>query len=140
MSAITVGQSNRNEILAGIQDDTWIVACLCAAWCDVCKAYRPQFDALAERHPDKCFLWIDVEDQADMVGDIDIDNFPTLLLQRGESVAFFGSVLPEIAVAGRLINSFAEQTSAALAATIENSPQHRAWQQECNLLPRLAAP
>lgn len=139
MNAIAIGPHNRDQILAGIGENTWIVACLCAAWCDVCKSYLPQFDALAERHPDKCFLWIDVEDEADLVGDIDIENFPTLLLQRGELVAFFGSVLPEIGVAARLVTSYAEQSPDMLAAGIAKSAQHQAWQRDCNLVQRLRA-
>ena len=73
-------------------DDVWVIACLCAAWCDVCRQYRSGFDTLAAQHPDKRFIWIDIEDQADVVGDMDVDNFPTLLIQRGDTVAFFGKI------------------------------------------------
>src|SRR3546814_6829270 len=44
------------------QDDGLIIACYCAAWCDTCTEYRPQFDALADKWPDHAFVWIDIEE------------------------------------------------------------------------------
>ena len=80
-----------------------IVACLCAEWCDVCTAYRPKFDDLANQHPDCLFLWIDIEDQADVVGDFDIDNFPTLTIQQNDTVLFFGTMQPDCTQLSRMI-------------------------------------
>jgi len=139
MSALTLEQDNRAAILDVLKNDTWIVACLCADWCDVCKAYRPGFDALAAQHPDKRFLWIDVEDQADLVGDLDIDNFPTLLLQRGDQVAFFGAVQPDLGITRRLITAYAQKSATELQAEITGNPDREAWQDECNLRQRLSA-
>jgi hypothetical protein len=42
-------------------DREYLVACLCAAWCDTCVAYRPGFLALAERFPRAEFRWVDIE-------------------------------------------------------------------------------
>ena len=72
----------------------YLVACLCAAWCDTCVAYRPGFVALAERFPQAEFRWIDIEDDAEAVEDIDVDNFPTILVRRGEETLFHGVMLP----------------------------------------------
>lgn len=85
----------------------WLVACLCAAWCDTCQVYRSQFDALAVKHPDKCFAWIDIEDQADLVDALDIENFPTILIEFENNVVFFGTMLPDVMHVDRLLNSFA---------------------------------
>ncbi|HEX7650809.1 MAG TPA: thioredoxin family protein, partial [Noviherbaspirillum sp.] len=112
-------------------------ACLCAAWCDTCRAYRSGFDALAARHPDKHFVWIDIEDESDIVGDIEVENFPTLLIQRGDSVAFFGTVLPDPKVAGRLIESQANRSEAEVRAAAEGNADRLRWQRECNLRLRL---
>lgn len=114
-------------------DDRWIVACLCAAWCNVCTAYRPAFEALAGRHPDKHFMWIDVEDHAAIVGDFDVENFPTLLMQRGDTVAFFGTVAPDAHVAERILTSLAVKSEAELAAEAHGSAERRGWQEEANL-------
>jgi thiol-disulfide isomerase/thioredoxin len=139
MTAITLDQDNRSRILDSIEDDTWVVACLCAAWCDVCKAYRAGFDEFAAQHPDKRFLWIDIEDQADLVGDLDIENFPTLLLQRGDQVAFFGVVQPDIGVARRLVSAYAQKSTDELQAENAGNPNRQVWQEECNLRQRLLA-
>ena len=45
----------------------FLVACLCAQWCDTCVAYKPGFHALAERFPRAEFRWVDIEDDAEAV-------------------------------------------------------------------------
>jgi thioredoxin 1 len=133
MSSLTLENDNRADILGAISGDHWIVACLCAAWCDVCREYRPAFEELALRHPDKRFIWIDVEDQADVLGDLDVENFPTLLIQRGDAVAFFGTMLPEVRQLHRLLEALAEKSPAELEAEALSSPERSNWQKECNL-------
>ena len=75
-------------------DREYLVACLCAAWCDTCVAYRPGFVALAARFPHAEFRWVDVEDDAEAVEDIDVENFPTILVRRGNETLFHGVMLP----------------------------------------------
>ncbi|MFP5392568.1 MAG: thioredoxin family protein [Gammaproteobacteria bacterium] len=133
MHSHILDSANRASIAEAISGDRWIVACLCAAWCGTCSSYRATFDELAARHPDKHFIWIDIEDQADVVGDLDIDNFPTLLIQRHDVVAFFGTVLPDVALADRLVTAQAALSDAELASGANASEERRAWQEECNL-------
>lgn len=81
------------------------VACLCAAWCRTCDEYHPVFDALRAEFGGRCrFVWIDIEDDEAAVGDVDVENFPTLLLARGERVLFFGTVLPHPQTARGMID------------------------------------
>lgn len=87
----------------------WLVACLCAAWCGTCGSYRSAFNELAQRHPDKCFVWIDVEDQADWVNEIDVENFPTILVQRRDYPCFFGTMRPDTQQLHKLLNALNEQ-------------------------------
>jgi thioredoxin-like negative regulator of GroEL len=133
MSSLTLEPDTRDQVAAALHGDGWIVACLCAAWCGTCSSYRAAFDGLAARHPDKTFVWIDVEDQAGVVGDLDVDNFPTLLLQRGDAVAFFGTMLPDVGVADRLIQAQAGLSADELTRQAQSTPERRAWQRECNL-------
>jgi thioredoxin-like negative regulator of GroEL len=133
MSSLTLEPDTRDQVAAAVTDGRWIVACLCAAWCGTCTSYRAAFDGLAARHPDKTFVWIDVEDEADVVGDLDVENFPTLLVQRGDAVAFFGTMLPDPKVADRLIQAQAELGAAELARQAASTPERQAWQRECNL-------
>ncbi|MFC0348409.1 thioredoxin family protein [Undibacterium danionis] len=92
-----------------LQTKPWLVACLCAAWCDTCQSYRAGFDQLRLSHSDKCFAWIDIEDHANLVEEIDIENFPTILIQYEEKVLFFGTMLPDSNLVIRLLQAFEQQ-------------------------------
>lgn len=82
-----------------------MVACFCAAWCDTCRAYRPKFDELAAQLPRYAFAWIDIEDQPDLLGEEEIENFPTLLVQLDGRTVFYGPMLPHIGHLERLLAS-----------------------------------
>jgi thioredoxin 1 len=73
---------------------TWWVACLCAAWCGVCREWQPLFAAQARAHPHMRFAWVDVEDEDEAMGEVDIETFPTLLVARGDQVLFLGPIPP----------------------------------------------
>lgn len=133
MNSLILESSNRDQLAAALTDDKWVVACLCAAWCGTCSDYQAGFMAWAKQHPDIVFAWIDIEDQADVVGDLDIENFPTLLIQRGDIVAFFGTVLPDLRLADRLLLSQIEKNDAMLRTEARSTTEHKAWQKECNL-------
>lgn len=83
------------------------VACLCAQWCRTCDGYREVFDQVLLALDDAGVqgLWVDVEDQADAMGAIDVENFPTLLMARGDEVLFFGPVTPHAQTLQRLIDA-----------------------------------
>jgi thioredoxin 1 len=82
---------------------TLFVACLCADWCGTCRDYREGFDRLADAHPDICFAWIDIENQADRFEDLDVENFPTILIEDAITTRFFGTVLPQASIVGRML-------------------------------------
>lgn len=138
MPSLSLETNNRDQLATILAGDQWVVACLCAAWCDVCRNYRSHFDTWAANHPDKHFVWIDIEDQADVVGDFNVENFPTLLIQRGDIVAFFGPVLPELKLADRLLLAQVEKSDAELRAEATSSTDHKNWQLDCNLRQRLS--
>jgi hypothetical protein len=110
-----------------------LVACLCAAWCRTCDTYRDTLvatrDAMRRGHPDAAlrFVWIDIEDESELVGDLDIEDFPTLLLARGDQVLFFGPVLPHAQTLDRLLRNALDTTlppltPAALADDVRALP------------------
>jgi len=109
------------------------VICLCAAWCGTCREYRPAFDALAARFPEVAFRWVDIEDEADAIGDIDVENFPTLLLRRGEWVLFYGTMLPHIGHLQRLLETFIAQTPAESRDYALADGQRARWQTDADL-------
>ena len=82
-----------------------LVACLCADWCGTCHAYQPLFKQLQTQFPGARFLWIDIEDESDLLDPIEVENFPTLLIARGEQCLFFGTVTPHLQTLQRLLRS-----------------------------------
>jgi thioredoxin 1 len=84
-----------------------LVVCLCAAWCDACAEFRGTFDKLAQQHERATFVWLDVEDDSALVGDIEIENFPTLAVFRGDTPLFYGVTMPQEGVVARTLASLA---------------------------------
>lgn len=84
---------------------TTLVACLCAAWCRTCEGYHETFAALRQQFPEFRFVWVDTEDDEELVGDLDVETFPTLLIGVGEELRFIGPVTPQLATAQRLVES-----------------------------------
>ena len=83
------------------------MACLCAAWCRTCDGYAPVFEqtlaALRAEHPGLHAHWIDIEDQADLVGDFDVETFPTLVVTDAQRVRFAGPLTPQPETLMRLL-------------------------------------
>ena len=85
------------------------VACLCAAWCRVCEAYAAVFEEVrlgwTEPGPPLAWHWIDIEDESERVGDLDIETFPMLLVADAQGVRFAGPVTPEAHTLRRLLKA-----------------------------------
>jgi len=100
----------------------WRVICLCAAWCGVCRDWRAVFDAAAAAHPQVRFDWVDVEDEADALGEVDVETFPTVLIAQGSRPRFYGPVLPSAAQLGRLLASLETDSAAGAPVPAEAGP------------------
>lgn len=86
----------------------FVAAALCASWCRTCEAWRPVFDAaVAVLRAEGVAIesrWIDIEDEAAWLGDLDIETFPTLLvLAPGGGVRFAGPLAPQPATLERVL-------------------------------------
>jgi len=101
-----------------------LVIGLCAAWCDTCREFESSFERLAQTHSQMTFIWLDIEDDSTLAGDIDIENFPTLAVFKEGQPVYFGTTLPQEGVVQRL-----------LLALEENSPQTVAVPAEVAQLP-----
>jgi thiol-disulfide isomerase/thioredoxin len=90
------------------------VICLCAAWCGTCRDYAAVMNTLRAEFPTLHFSWVDVEDQADMVDPVDINDFPTLLITRDQQPVFFGILRPQADALRRLIQTQLDDLPAPL--------------------------
>ena len=119
-------QQNENPPISA----EFLVICLCAEWCGTCRDYRAGFDGLAALFPGVRFHWLDIEEQADALGDLDIENFPTLYIQRRDSVLFYGTMLPHLSHLERLIETYLEQTPEQSRDYVLSNPERLAWQDD----------
>ena len=69
------------------------VACLCADWCHVCSGWRDEFEATL-RVAGVPARWIDIEDEEELLGAVEVDDFPTLLVVRDGQPVWFGVIAP----------------------------------------------
>jgi thiol-disulfide isomerase/thioredoxin len=91
-----------------------LVVCLCAQWCGSCRDYRSTFDEVAEAFPGMRFVWVDIEDEADFVDPVEVENFPTLLIASPDGARFFGPMLPHKETLVRLLQVQADTVGGAL--------------------------
>ena len=87
-----------------MDDDGLRVVCLCAQWCGVCREYDAAFAQAAAAFGGRAeFVRLDIEDEADLLDPVEIENFPTLLIARGAQVLFFGTITPQPQTLARLV-------------------------------------
>lgn len=104
--------------MPGPQPAPLLVACLCAEWCGVCRDYRPVFDALRQQAPPGArHLWVDIDDDEEALGAVEVDDFPTLLVARGDRVLFFGVVAPTAAASARAVQRAVEPEASPVPAS-----------------------
>jgi len=95
-----------------------LVACLCADWCYICKDYKAVFESLrGDFGAQAAFVWVDIEDNEDALGNVDVDDFPTFLVARGDAVVHFGPVMPRREAAVRAVQRALRGESSVVADT-----------------------
>ena len=108
------------------------VACLCAAWCRLCDEYAAVLDqVVASFQADGLSLqvhWIDIEDEEALVGDVEVETFPTIFLITGSAghpvVRFAGPVTPQAGTLSRLLRAaVADAATGSPAAAVATEIQ-----------------
>ena len=81
------------------------VICLCAEWCSACRAWQPDWEAAAARHPEHRWQWLDIEDEPDLMDEVglDIETFPTVLIAREGRALYLSAIPPQPAFLDALI-------------------------------------
>ena len=114
MSVLTASSVDRQTLASRWKaDGPLVVISLCAAWCHTCGEFREAFERIAVERGDVQFVWLDIEDDHEICGDIDVENFPTLAVFRGDVPVHFGVSIPQEATLARLIDELASRTVSA---------------------------
>lgn len=114
MPVLTASTVDRLSLASRWSDDgTLVVISLCASWCHACAEFREAFERIAMQRSSVQFVWLDIEDDHELCGDIDVENFPTLAVFRGDVPLHFGISMPQEATVARLIDRLASRSEAA---------------------------
>lgn len=109
------------------------VVCLCAEWCSACRAWRPDWDTAAARHPRHRWQWLDIEDEPDLMDAVglDIETFPTVLVAHEGRALFLGAVPPQRAFVDHLVARLADADAAPAGVTPQAQALAQAlWQRQ----------
>ncbi len=99
---------------------SYLVVCLCAEWCGTCREYRSIFLSKASDFVAMYFYWLDVEEEAVWVEDIDVESFPLLFVYYEGKILFYGTVLPHVSHLNRLLSSLMQNPDSELIETGAN--------------------
>ncbi|HRH85429.1 MAG TPA: thioredoxin family protein [Rubrivivax sp.] len=85
------------------------VAFLCAAWCRLCGQYKAVVDRVAADFSAQGvtlhWQWIDIEEESDLVGELDVETFPTLVVVDPSAVRFAGAITPHAQTLANLLRA-----------------------------------
>ncbi|WP_321950775.1 thioredoxin family protein [Paraburkholderia bannensis] len=89
------------------------------SWCMKCRELRPLFEAAAHEVPQDAWLWLDLEEHAEFIGDFLPEDMPLLLVYRAgalvHAVIASQAELHDV-MRGRSDSSLANSTHIAPAA------------------------
>lgn len=120
MSTIEVTDENFQEITGR---DGIVILDFWAAWCGVCKAFAPVYEAASAEHPDIVFGKVDTEAATQLSQTIGIRALPTLAVYRDSIQVYFqAGALPK-PVLEQLIAQVAELDMEEIRAEL-NSHAH----------------
>jgi thioredoxin reductase (NADPH) len=104
-NVFTSATGDASVLSRAMRERDLLVVLLCAEWCGTCRDFHAVFDRLAQARPAVTFVWLDIEDDSELVGDIDVEDFPTLAVFRGGATLHFGASLPQEGVVARLLDA-----------------------------------
>lgn len=101
----TAAPRDADPLASALRSRNRLVVGLCAAWCGTCKEFAETFADLAASRTGDTFVWLDIEDDAALAGDIDVENFPTIAVYAHDRLVHFGVSLPHRQVVARLLTA-----------------------------------
>jgi thioredoxin reductase (NADPH) len=105
--------ADRDSIAVRWDENRITIVALCAAWCDTCTEFRAAFERIAAAHQGALSIWLDIEDDAALCGEVEVENFPTLAIYRGARLLHYGVSLPQEATVSRLLDEMTRRDEPA---------------------------
>lgn len=111
MSLFTPSQLSTIKNRIQNNPESLVIICFCAAWCDTCREYETNFAQLAQEITQHTFVWVDIENNPELLGDEDVEDFPTIAIQNTNENLFYGVQLPYTNLLESLIENCAKQSA-----------------------------
>jgi thioredoxin len=85
MGAVAVGMKDFAQTIekGGIVLVDWW-----APWCGPCRAFAPNYEAVAEANPDVTFTKVNTDEEQELAGAFQIRSIPTLMIFRDKVLLF----------------------------------------------------
>jgi thioredoxin reductase (NADPH) len=115
---LALSQREQDQLASGRY--ALIVVGLCAAWCGTCREFEETFARLRQSHPQILFVWLDIEDDSALAGDIDVENFPSLAVYRRGKPVFYGVTEPQHGLVERLIMALSDAPEQIVPEEVAN--------------------
>ncbi len=82
------------QIAAYLNDNTvQLIVGLGAEWCSLCDSVRPRFAVLAAAaHPAEHWLWLNLEEHSELLGDFMPQTLPLLWVYQGSKLVAHGQI------------------------------------------------
>ncbi len=83
-----------------------IIWCLCADWCVICREFKTAFLNMQSEQPEHEWRWTDIEDHDEVLSDIDVQGFPSIVIWNSTGQwCFAGTIEPRMDTLLRLIRA-----------------------------------